>query len=199
MSQVGAPFLFCASFAVPEWNRFGQIPGRVGRRWDIALGQSADKVGEPLHGIAGQGGRSWVYSSAMVEVRREAQKHLRCLIAGVDPKTRRALPNPGVLADPEVLRSLAFALDALRAKRGRKVNYVAADARERGEAAWTAEEDQELLVGFRNRVGFRELVAHHGRTEEGILTRLVYLGVVASPQEARVIFRRQQQRLKAPV
>lgn len=138
-------------------------------------------------------------STAMVQVEKQAQRHLRCLIAGVDPKTRRALPNPGVLSDPEVLRSLAFALDALRSKRFKKAVSALTETSQRVGETWTTEEEQDLLVGFRNRAGLDEMVAHHGRTEEGIFARLVHLGVVASRQEARVIFRRQQQRLKAPV
>ena len=141
-----------------------------------------------------------MYSSAMVEVEKQAQRHLRFLIAGIDPRTRKTLSDARVLSDPEILRSLAFALDALRTRRARKaLTPTTAQPVPRGGEPWTAAEEQDLLVQFRERKGLDEMSAHHGRTSDGILARLVHLGVVASRQEALVIFRRQQQRLKAPV
>ena len=148
-----------------------------------------------------QGGRLQMYPSAMVEVEKQAQRHLRCLIAGIDPRTRKTLSDARVLSDPEVLRSLAFALDALRSRGVRKAGVpvpsdVTADSQ--GADVWTAAEEQELLAGFRARRGLDEMSAQHGRPADAILSRLVQLGVVASQQEAQVIFRRQQQRLRAP-
>ena len=140
-----------------------------------------------------------MYSSAMVEVEKQAQRHLRCLIAGIDPRTRKTLSDARVLSDPEVLRSLAFALDALRTRRVRKTMKAVVPAELFESGAWTGAEEQDLLAHFRQRKGLDEISAHHGRPADSILARLVHLGVVASQQEAQVIFRRQQQRLKAPV
>ena len=172
------------------------------RRWDVVWVRSADKVREPLKsGSKREVFR--VYSSAMVEVEKQAQRHLRCLIAGIDPRTRKTLSDARVLSDPEILRSLAFALDALRSRRARKAAATSsaaessAESREAG--VWTAKEEQDLLAHFRARRGLDEIAAHHGRPADAILARLVHLGVVASQQEAQVIFRRQQQRLRAPV
>ena len=139
-----------------------------------------------------------MYSSAMVEVKREAQKHLRCLIAGIDPRTRRPLTQPGVLADPKVLRSLALALDALAHRRTKRREAEKIDE-SRSCEPWSPSEDRDLFVAFRKQVGLDELSVSHGRSHDRIRTRLVHLGLVSSKQEADVIFRRQQQRLKAPV
>ena len=119
----------------------------------------------------------------MTDYQQRAEDCLRCLFLGLHPKTQEVLTDPGVLADPDVLRSLSLALKALENRhtpaRERSTRHV-----RQGEP-WNKEEDRTLSQDFASGATLSQIVRQLGRSPEGIYARLVRLGLASSRNQAQ--------------
>ena len=106
---------------------------------------------------------------------QRAEDCLRALILGIHPKTQEELAHPGVLAEPDVLRSLMLALKALESRRMPRQNVPGEN---RYGEPWTESEERLLVSGFKKKKPIRQLAEEHGRSRGGIASRLTHLGLM---------------------
>lgn len=110
----------------------------------------------------------------------EAVKILSRLAEGVDPNTGEQLPKDGIYDQPEVIRALFIAIEALQGSvaTGQAPGHRSARTGE----PWSVEEDEQLCSAFGNAVKFEEIATQHGRTKGAIVSRLMKLGKL-NPRE----------------
>ncbi len=115
----------------------------------------------------------------------DAKKIIDCLADGADPTTGEVLPPENPFNNPQVIRALFVASEALgrRAEREQRVRNLPPNAGK----PWSEAQDKDLLADFDSGLPIRQLAAKHGRTEGGIASRLVRLGRVEERDE---VFRR---------
>jgi len=104
----------------------------------------------------------------------EAKKIVDALSNGVDPETGEILPAQSTLNNPQVIRALFVAAQALdrAAKRAVRDSSLPGNAGR----SWLETEDGELLASFDAGTSIKEIAAKHGRTHGAITSRLVRLG-----------------------
>jgi hypothetical protein len=111
---------------------------------------------------------------------KRAREILDSLLHGVDPIKGRDLSVDSVLQDPDVLRALLAAIEALNdsvARASRRSQLPRNIGR-----TWTPKEHEELLREFRASKPLAEIAASHGRTLRAIEARLQNAGLIAEGQ-----------------
>jgi hypothetical protein len=104
----------------------------------------------------------------------EAKSIIEALANGVDPETGEVLSAQSVFNNPQVIRALFIATNALDglAKREKQAKTLPGNAGN----AWSRTEDSELLNAFDAGGSIKDISAKHGRTEGAIASRLIRLG-----------------------
>ena len=103
-----------------------------------------------------------------------ALKIMSSLADGCDPETGEVLPSEHVLQQPDVIRALGVAVDALHRLAGREDRESRRPAR--AGQPWTTEEDEKLLQAFDDGTSIKILAEEHERTNGAINSRLIKLG-----------------------
>jgi hypothetical protein len=106
----------------------------------------------------------------------EALDIIRGLSDGVNPYTGEILQPESVYQNPQTVRALYRAVDALEHMQGRehRKRLLPGNAGN----SWSAEEDRQLCGELRNGVDFRNIAKKHGRTTGAIIARLAKLGMI---------------------
>jgi hypothetical protein len=104
----------------------------------------------------------------------EAKSIIETLANGVDPETGEVLSAQSVFNNPQVIRALFIATNALDslAKREKREKTLPGKAGN----AWSETEDSELLSAFDAGGSIIDISTIHGRTEGAIASRLIRLG-----------------------
>ena len=104
----------------------------------------------------------------------EAKSIIETLANGVDPETGEVLSAQSVFNNPQVIRALFIATNALDglAKREKQAKTLPDNAGK----AWSEIEDSELINAFDAGGSIKDISAKHGRTEGAIASRLLRLG-----------------------
>ncbi|WP_306603087.1 hypothetical protein [Azonexus sp.] len=113
----------------------------------------------------------------------QSKQIISSLANGVDPETGELLPAESVINDPQIVRALFVAVQALE-KAEKRVERERSLPENAG-GAWSAEEDADLLACFDQGVSAKQLAAKHRRTEGAIASRLVRLGRIADRAELK--------------
>jgi hypothetical protein len=108
---------------------------------------------------------------------QEALPIIKTLADGIDPLTGEVLSDQSPFNQPEVIRALFVAAQALNeataAPKGARANK---DRPGNAGRAWPPEEDEQLLKAFDAGTPPRELAMKHGRTKGAIDSRLAKHG-----------------------
>jgi hypothetical protein len=106
----------------------------------------------------------------------EAKSIIEALANGVDPETGEVFPTQSVFNNPQVIRALFMATNALNslAKREKRGEPLPGNAGK----AWSEAEDSELLGAFDAGGSIKEIAAKHGRTKGAITSRLIRFGLI---------------------
>jgi hypothetical protein len=105
---------------------------------------------------------------------QEALPIIQNLADGIDPLTGEVLSDQSPFNQPQVIRALFAALQALTLATDAEVPQTVREKRVANAGnAWTPEEDERLLKAFDAGIGVKELAAQHGRTTGAIKSRLV--------------------------
>jgi len=110
----------------------------------------------------------------------------RALADGVDPFTGEVVDNHSPLQNPECIRALFAAVEALQGRASDR-NKRAERNRElanRVGKPWNEREDEELTERFDAGWNVADLARHHQRTRGAIRARLVRLGKIANRRDA---------------
>jgi hypothetical protein len=104
----------------------------------------------------------------------EALRIVRALADGVDPTTGEVLEGDTPFQNPQIVRALFTAVDAL--ERLVKTENRARRLPENAGSPWNEQEDEELSRDFDAGMSVADLAKKHKRTEGSIRTRLERLG-----------------------
>lgn len=102
---------------------------------------------------------------------------LKLLADGMHPVTGERLDRNNVINEPDVIRALTTAIEALASDE--KKTRRQQDLPERVGKPWSEQEDKALIKAFENGISLNELVIKHKRTRGAIRTRLIRLGKIA--------------------
>ena len=103
---------------------------------------------------------------------------LKLLADGVHPVSGEQLDKKHVINEPDVIRALNTAVEALVSEEERIRRQR--DLPKRVGKPWSENEDKALIKAFDMGVSLKELVAKHQRTRGAIRTRLIRLGKIAA-------------------
>ena len=103
---------------------------------------------------------------------------LKLLADGTHPVTGEQLDKNHVINEPDVIRALNSAVEALVSEE-EKIRRQR-DLPKRVGKPWSENEDKALIKAFDMGVSLKELVAKHQRTRGAIRTRLIRLGKIAA-------------------
>jgi hypothetical protein len=111
---------------------------------------------------------------------------LRALADGVHPFTGEVLDDRSPLQNPECVRALFAAVEALEGRASDRSNRAGRnrDLPDRAGEPWDGREDGELMERFDAGWNVADLAKHHQRTRGAIRTRLVRLGKITNRGEA---------------
>jgi hypothetical protein len=111
---------------------------------------------------------------------------LRALADGVDPFTGEVLDDRSPLQNPECVRALFAAVEALEGRPSDRSKRAGRNRGLPGRAGepWDGREDGELMERFDAGWNVADLAKHHQRTRGAIRTRLVRLGKINNRGEA---------------
>ena len=101
---------------------------------------------------------------------------LKLLADGMHPVTGEQLDKNHVINEPDVIRALNMAVEALTSEE--KNISRQRDLPERVGKPWSEPEDKALVKAFENGISLNDLVIKHQRTRGAIRTRLVRLGKI---------------------
>ena len=101
---------------------------------------------------------------------------LKLLADGVHPVTGEQLDKNHLINEPDVIRALNAAVEALISEE-KKIRRQR-DLPERVGKPWSEQEDQALIKAFDSGISLNDLVDKHQRTRGAIRTRLVRLGKI---------------------
>ncbi len=107
----------------------------------------------------------------------EAIKIVQLLSDGIDPETGEVLEKQNVFNNPQVVRALFVALNAL--ERVKKIESRKNELPSNSGKAWTEEEDNNLIKAFDESKDINELAEIHMRTNGAITSRLIRLGKIS--------------------
>ncbi len=126
---------------------------------------------------------------------QQAEQVVRSLARGLDPRSQTKLDHVVLFKDPEVIRALFFAAEALKQMgwryRSRQKTSVSTfsvpdaplEPNRRGQA-WLKKEEAQLKAEFEAGKSIRELATCHGRSNGAIASRLVMLGCIPERRQA---------------
>jgi len=109
-----------------------------------------------------------------------AKQVIWALIQGIDPGTRRELPEESILNRVDVVRALLASADA--------IEQVTARAARRAQLPsgvgqhWTEEEEQRLKEAFAKGDAIPDIAQRHNRTVRAIEARLERIGLLTADQ-----------------
>ncbi len=101
---------------------------------------------------------------------------LKLLADGMHPMTGEQLDKNHVINQPDVIRALNTAVEAL-ASEEKKIRRQR-DLPKRVGKPWSENEDKALIKAFDSGISLNDLVVKHQRTRGAIRTRLVRLGKI---------------------
>ena len=105
----------------------------------------------------------------------EARKVIRYLADGMDPLTGEMFPMDSPYQQPQVIRSLYMAVEAMgRQKKSEKFD----PSRSKAGSLWTADEEENLINAFDSGMNISDLAKIHSRTEAAITARLEKFGKI---------------------
>ncbi|WP_322048319.1 hypothetical protein [Paraburkholderia sp. J67] len=108
---------------------------------------------------------------------QEAWPIIRTLANGIDPLTGEVLSDQSPFNQPDVIRALFAAAQALGHLADESAAQVSpAKKAQNAGASWPPEEDDRLVNAYDGGTDVVELAARHGRTKGAIKSRLVKLG-----------------------
>lgn len=108
---------------------------------------------------------------------QEALHIIQTLADGIDPLTGEVLSDQSPFNQPDVIRALFAAAQALGAPTERMSTPSRAEKKaENAGTSWPPEEDERLVREYDADVDLTELAKRHGRTKGAIKSRLVKLG-----------------------
>ena len=110
-----------------------------------------------------------------------AKEIITALANGVNPATGEILPSDSVCNEPDVIRALYTAAEALDTKEKKEPKPKPENAGKR----WTNEDDNLLSEMFDNECSKKEICNRCGRTGYSVAARLVRLGKIQSTDEFR--------------
>lgn len=122
-----------------------------------------------------------------IEQRKQARDILRSLVLNLHPTTRKPIPSSEILNEPQVIRALVLAVEALDSF-DRTPATSEIERPSRAGRSWTTEEDNELRNEFEQRLPLEDISSAHQRTSGSIIARLVRLKLVNERDDARKIF-----------
>lgn len=114
----------------------------------------------------------------------EALKIVEALADGLDPGSGEALPNESCLNDPQVVRALHAAREALR--NSIKAANRKSDLPTNAGNSWSKSEEEQLAKSFDNGITVEQLAIDHRRTKGAIAARLVRVGKITKRHEVYV-------------
>lgn len=113
-----------------------------------------------------------------------AREILRMLLNGIDPDTGEIFPDEHVCNEPDVIRALHHAIEALGRERNQpqqnddgKAEKSRKPLTENAGKPWTSEDDGNLIEMYEDGISITEIAAHYKRTRGAIRSRLVKLGI----------------------
>jgi hypothetical protein len=122
----------------------------------------------------------------------EALRIIETLAGGTDPDTQQPLHAGSIYQQPDTIRALFIAVDALRLVQERPPTARARTLPEKTGKPWTEVEDKQLCDAFTAGTSLVDLAQKHQRTAGGIEARLVKHGKIA-PQEGKTYQSRSSQ------
>lgn len=102
---------------------------------------------------------------------------LKLLADGMHPATSESLDKNHVINQPDVIRALNTAVEALIAEEKKFKRHR--DLPKRVGKPWSENEDKALIKAFDSGISMNDLVVKHQRTRGAIRTRLIRLGKIA--------------------
>lgn len=111
----------------------------------------------------------------------KARQIVRLLAEGVDPLTGEVLSNESVYNKPDVIRALYTVLEATAPKTEVPKPAKTLDPKRNAGKPWTELEDDKLRDEFAEKIKISDIAKEHGRTNNAIESRLVYLGLKKKP------------------
>ena len=110
-----------------------------------------------------------------------AKEIIKALANGVNPATGEILPSDSVCNEPDVIRALYAAAEALNSQEKKEPKPKPENSGKR----WTNEDDNLLSEMFDNECSKKEICNRCGRTGYSVAARLVRLGKIQSTDEFR--------------
>jgi len=111
----------------------------------------------------------------------EALQIIRALADGVDPTTGEVLEGDSPFQNPQIVRALFTAADAL--ERRVKTENRSKRLPENAGSAWGKQEEEELCHDFSAGISIADLAIKHRRTQGSIRARLERLGKISFGSE----------------
>ena len=102
---------------------------------------------------------------------------LKSLADGLHPVSREQFDKHHVINEPDVIRALNAAVDALSSDDGKVAHRR--DLPERVGRPWRENEDNALIKAFDEGIALNDLAAKHQRTRGAIRPRLIRLGKIS--------------------
>ena len=103
----------------------------------------------------------------------EARKVVRCLADGIDPLTGELFPINSPYQQPQVIRSLYMAVEAMsRQKKSKRLD----PSHSKAGSLWTPDEEGQLIEAFDSGMQIEDMAKIHSRTPAAITARLQKLG-----------------------
>lgn len=109
-----------------------------------------------------------------------AAKILEAMLNGVHPVTGESLPDDHLCCDPSIMRALYTAIRALEAERHNAPSASVAD-KKAAVLLWTEKDDLDLTDACSRGLSADVLSQKMQRSETSIRNRMVYLGLLPSP------------------
>ena len=111
---------------------------------------------------------------------------IAALADGVSPLTGEEFPKNSVYNNPEIIRALFAAVEALKQEARREAKKRNRQLPANAGQPWSAEEDEKLASMFDRGAAIQELTESHQRTRGAIATRLERLGKIQDRSQVDV-------------
>ncbi len=108
------------------------------------------------------------------------------LADGVNPLTGEEFPKDSVHNNPEIIRALFAASEALKQERLREARRKNRKLPANTGQPWSSEEDEKLATMFDRGTTIQQLAESHQRTRGGIAARLERLGKISDRSQVNV-------------
>ena len=108
---------------------------------------------------------------------KNALKIIEALADGVDPFSGEVFADESLYQQPEIIRALFTAKEALETTLKREIRKKALP--ERAGKPWDEQENSRLIKDYEQGIPIKELAAAHKRTKGSITSRLVKNGKLA--------------------